>query len=117
MVAHKTTCRTVKGFFEINDDMIQVLLIFKVLFTKDSKVEDLFCGAPSGPDSSMFFGNYLFGLGFKPLQDDFQHDFARMIFFEILQILKFSSAVSIFFFFFFFCTFRAKTIVRHKFKI
>ena len=91
MVAHKTTCRTVKGFFEINDDMVQVLLIFKVLFTKDSKVEDLFCGAPSGPDSSMFFGNYLFGLGFKPFQDDVQRDFDRMRSYSLDEIyfLKF----------------------------
>ena len=27
---------------------------------------------------SLFFSKYLFGLGFKPVQDDFQHDFARM---------------------------------------
>ena len=26
----------------------------------------------------MFFSNYLFGLRFKPFQDDFQHDFARV---------------------------------------
>ena len=26
----------------------------------------------------MFFSNYFFSLGFKPIQDDFQHDFARM---------------------------------------
>ena len=26
----------------------------------------------------LFFSNYLFGLGFKPIQDDFQHDFARV---------------------------------------
>ena len=27
----------------------------------------------------MFFSDYFSGLGFKPVQDDFQHDFARMI--------------------------------------
>ena len=42
------------------------------------KVKDLFCGAPSGSEPSLFFSNYLFSLGFKPIQDDFQHDFARM---------------------------------------
>ena len=26
----------------------------------------------------MFFSDYFSGLGFKPVQDDFQHDFARM---------------------------------------
>ena len=69
---------SVKGFFEINEDMVQILLMLEVLFTQDSKVEDLFCGASSGSESSLFFSNYFFSLGFKPIQDDFQHDFARM---------------------------------------
>ena len=33
---------------------------------------------PAGSEPSLFFSNYLFSLGFKPIQDDFQHDFARM---------------------------------------
>ena len=69
---------SVKGFFEINEDMVQILLMLEVLFTQDSKVEDLFCGALSGSEPSLFFSNYFFSLGFKPIQDDFQHDFARM---------------------------------------
>ena len=69
---------SVKGLFEINEDMVQILLMFEVLFTQDSKVEHLFCGASSGSESSLFFSNYFFSLGFKPIQDDFQHDFARM---------------------------------------
>ena len=31
---------SVKGFFEINEDMVQILLMLEVLFTQDSKVED-----------------------------------------------------------------------------
>ena len=69
---------SVKGFFEINEDMVQILLMLEVLFTQDSKVEDLFCGASSGSEPSLFFSNYFFSLGFQPVQDDFQHDFARM---------------------------------------
>ena len=69
---------SVKGFFEINEDMVQILLMLEVLFTQDSKVEDLFCGAPSSSERSLFFSNYLFSLGCKPIQDDFQLDFARM---------------------------------------
>ena len=38
---------SVKGFFEINEDMVQILLMLEELFTQDSKVEDLFCGASS----------------------------------------------------------------------
>ena len=62
---------SVKGFFEIDEDMVQILLVLEVLFTQDSEVEDLFCVASSG----LFFSNYFFSLGFKPIQDNFQHDF------------------------------------------
>ena len=41
-------CHTLsKDVFEINEDMVQILLMLEILFTQDSKVEDLFCGAPS----------------------------------------------------------------------
>ena len=32
---------SVKGFFEIDEDMVQILLVLEVLFTQDSEVEDL----------------------------------------------------------------------------
>ena len=38
----------------------------------------MFCGASSGPEPTLFVSNYFFSLGFKPIQNDFQHDFARM---------------------------------------
>ena len=38
---------SVKGFFEIDEDMVQILLVLEVLFTQDSEVEDLYCGASS----------------------------------------------------------------------
>ena len=44
---------SVKGLFEINEDMVQILLMLEVLFTQDSKVEDLFCGASSGSEPSL----------------------------------------------------------------
>ena len=62
----------------INEDIVQILLMLEVLFTQDSKVEDLFCGASSGSEPSLFFSNYFLSLVFKPIQDDFKHDFARM---------------------------------------
>ena len=61
---------SVKGFFEIDEDMVQILLALEVLFTQDSEVEDLFCGASSGSEPSLFFSNYFFSLGFKPIQDN-----------------------------------------------
>ena len=68
----------VECFLEINEDMIQILLMLKVLFIQDSEVEDLFLGASPGSEHSLYFSNYLIGLGFKPVEDDFQHDFARV---------------------------------------
>ena len=56
---------SVKGFFEINEDMVQIMLMLKVFFTQDSKVEDLFCGSSLGSEPSQFFGNYFFSFGFK----------------------------------------------------
>ena len=69
---------SVKGFFEINEDMVQILLMLEILFTQDSKVKDLFSGASSGSEPSLFFSNYFFSLGFQPIEGDFQQDFARM---------------------------------------
>ena len=69
---------SVKGFFEINEDMVHILLMLEVLFTQDSKVEYLFCGASSGLEPSLFFSIFFFRLGFKPIQDDFQRALARM---------------------------------------
>ena len=64
----------VEGFLIINEDMVQILLMLEVLFTQDSEVEDLFRAASSDSEPRLFFSNYLFGLGFKPIQDDFQHE-------------------------------------------
>ena len=66
-------------FFGINEDMVQILLMLEVLFTQDSKVEDVFCEASSCSEPSLFFNNYFFSLGFRLIQDDFQHDFAKPI--------------------------------------
>ena len=61
----------VKGFLEINEDMVQSLLMLEILFTQDSEVEYLFCGASSSSEPGLFFSNYHFRLGFKPVHDDF----------------------------------------------
>ena len=55
--------------------MVLVLLMLEILFTQDSKVEYLFCGAPSGVEPSLFFCDYLSLFGFMPVQADSQHDF------------------------------------------
>ena len=58
--------------------MLQILLMVKIIFTQDSKVEDLFCGASTDSEPSLFFSNNLFSLEFEPVQDDSQHDFTGM---------------------------------------
>ena len=69
---------SVKGFFEINENIAQILLILKVLFTQDSEVEDLlyydYSVSPVA-EPSQFFSNNLFSLGLEPVQDDVKHDF------------------------------------------
>ena len=69
---------SVKGFVEISEDMVQILLMLEIHFTQDSKVDDLFCGTPFSSEPSLLFSNYCSSLGFKPIQDDLRHDFARM---------------------------------------
>ena len=68
----------VGGFFEINEDLVQISLMLKIIFSHHSEVEDLFRGASSGCELSLFFSNYFFSLVFKPAQDDFQYYFARV---------------------------------------
>ena len=65
MVAHKAACHILP-----HEDMVQILLMLKVLFTQDSEVEDLFYGASPGSEPSLFFSNNFFSLGFEPIQDD-----------------------------------------------
>ena len=68
-------CHTLSKAFKISETIVQILLMLEILFIQDFKVEDLFCDAPSGSEPSLFFSNYIIGLRFKPIQDDFQHDF------------------------------------------
>ena len=69
----------VKWCLEIyKKNMVQILLMLKVLITQDFEVEYLFCCASSGSEPSLFFCNDFFSLGFEPVQDDFQHYFTCM---------------------------------------
>ena len=58
--------------------MVQIWLVLEVLLTLDSEVEDLFRSASSNYETGLLFSNYLFGFEFKPIQDDFQCDYARV---------------------------------------
>ena len=52
--------------------------MLETIFKQDSKVEDLFCGASSGSEPSLFFSNYFFSFRFKTIQDAFQPYIARL---------------------------------------
>ena len=60
MVANTAACHTLsKDFFKSMKTWYR--------FTQDSKFEDLFCGASSGSDPSLFFSNCFFSLGLMPI--------------------------------------------------
>ena len=61
----------VKCFYEISEDMVQILIMMKIQFREDPEAEGLFCGAPSSSEPGLFSDVYLFGFGFKPVSDDF----------------------------------------------
>ena len=51
--------------------MVQIRLMLKVLFTQNSEVEDLFCGASPGSESILFCSSNLLSLGYESVQNDF----------------------------------------------
>ena len=64
--------------FEINEDMIQILLMLAVLFLQDSKVEGCSVVLLPALNPACFSAIISSSWGFKPIQDEFQHGFARM---------------------------------------
>ena len=58
----------IKGLLEISEDVIQALLMLMVSLAKDSKVEDLFTGAPSCLKIRLFFSDDLFCLRFESVE-------------------------------------------------
>ena len=49
---------SVKGFFEIDEDMVQILLVLEVLFTQDSEVEDKVGNRPVNMSIDQTSGHY-----------------------------------------------------------
>ena len=61
-VSHPVEC-----LFEINEDMIEVLLVLEVPLTKYPEVEDLFCSAASWAEACLFLGNDLLCFWFQTI--------------------------------------------------
>ena len=48
--------------FEVYEDIVEILLMLQVFLAEDPEIEYLFCGAPSGSGTCLFFCNDLFCL-------------------------------------------------------
>ena len=68
----------VEGLFKVYENMVEVLMVLKMLLTQDSEIEYLLSGAPSCPKTSLFLSNYLLRLRLKSVQYnyDLQPDFS-----------------------------------------
>ena len=45
----------IKGLLEVYEDMIENLLMLQVFLAENPETEYLFCGAPSGSETSLLF--------------------------------------------------------------
>ena len=52
----------VEGFFEVYEDMVDVLLVLEIFLTEDLQVEDLLCGAPYCSEACLFLSDDLLRL-------------------------------------------------------
>ena len=66
----------VRCFIEVNKDIIEIVLVLNVLFTKDSRVEFVLCNNLSFSKAGLRFSDDVLRLWHKLVKDDFQHDFA-----------------------------------------
>ena len=67
---------SVRCFLEVNNDMIEIVLVLHVLFTKDSRVEFFLCNNVSFSKAGLHFSDDVLRLWHKLVKDDLQHDFA-----------------------------------------
>ena len=61
----------VNGFLEIYEDMVQILLMLKILFNQYSKVENMFCGTSSDSEPSCCSAFISAALGFSQFKMTF----------------------------------------------
>ena len=68
----------IERLLEVNEDMIEVLLVLEVLLAQYPKVADLLCCAASWSEACLFLSDDLFRLRLQSVQQDCQHNFARV---------------------------------------
>ena len=51
-----------KGLLEVYEDVVEILLILQAFLAEDPEIKCLFCGAPTGSETSLLFCNDLFCL-------------------------------------------------------
>ena len=68
----------VERLLEMNEDVLEVLLVLEVLIAQYPKVADLLCCAASWSEACLFLSDDLFRLRLQSVQQDFQHNFARV---------------------------------------
>ena len=68
----------IERFLESHEDMEEVLLVLEVLLAQYPKVEDLLCCAASWSEACFFLSDDLYRLRLQSVEQDFQHNFARV---------------------------------------
>ena len=69
----------VECLLEVNEDVVEVMLVLKVLLSQYPKVEDLLCCVASCSEAAcLFLSDDLLRLRLQSVQQDFQHNFARV---------------------------------------
>ena len=68
----------VESLLVVNEDVVDMLLVLELLLAQYPKVDNLLCCAASCSEACLFLSDDLFRLWLQSVQQDFQHNFARM---------------------------------------
>ena len=63
---------------DFHEDVVEILLVLEVLLAQYPKVEDLLCCATPWSEDCLFLSDDHFRLRLQSVQQDLQHNFARV---------------------------------------
>ena len=70
-------CQTLSNaFFEVYEDVIEVLMMLEIFFAKNSYIKYLFYSASTSHETCLFFCNYFGSLRFESVENYSEKDFA-----------------------------------------